>query len=605
MIKTWLPYAITAAVSTTLAHLMDWPTKSHVKQITAANQRLSRQAAELETLLTTQQRMLDEHQRRLAIFSALSSDFACSFCIDHQQEWVAEWLSERFIHTFQHTIEDINRIGGLCPLLHPDDVMPFRQFANELLYNKQAVIEVRLQNPGIHWLRVVAYPQWSENEQRVVGAIGLLQDITVQRTYQQQLQSLEYSDPLTGLANRTMLRHMYSNDNVEHGKQRVAMLAMDIERLKTINSSLGYLVGDNLLVQFAQRLRSALREEDVAFRLSSDEFGVVLHNVNEYHALRIAQRLSDRLSSAYVVGSHVIHLQLKVGVACGETTDLANELLLQQALKAFQQAHLALERVSVYRAASQNPQLDWFEIEAELRHALIVNTFEVHYQPICALHTDRIVRYEALVRWNHCLHGMISPAIFLPIAEENGLMRDIDRLVLAKVCRDIAQYPHLREAETVAINLSTASLDDPHLVDDFQRCFQQTGVAPTSIMVEITENATIRDINLAKQALHALKQLGVKIAIDDFGSGFTSLSYLKLLPVDVIKIDRSFIDGIGNSPQDESIVSSLLTLGRGLNITLIAEGVERPEQLAWLSQVGFDEVQGFLLGRPTPLVRMA
>ncbi|MFC7739248.1 putative bifunctional diguanylate cyclase/phosphodiesterase [Roseomonas sp. GCM10028921] len=417
---------------------------------------------------------------------------------------------------------------------------------------------------------------------------------------------MAHHDALTGLPNR-LLFHDRLEEALEHWRQRrdgVALLCLDLDRFKQVNDTLGHPAGDMLLRVVAERLRECVREGDVVARLGGDEFAVLLCGANHReHAKELAQRIVKALGAAYDLDGHRAIVGASVGIAIA-TADLDSaDVLLMSADMALYQAKTNGRGSFFFFESAMNEQVQARRaIELDLREALGRGEFEVHYQPVIGLQDQRTSGFEALIRWRHPRRGMISPAEFIPLAEELGLIVSIGEWVTAQACADAVKWPdHVK----VAVNLSPVQFRSPGLVASVRRALERSGLPAHRLELEITESALLQDSEAVLASLHELRALGLRTALDDFGTGYSSLSYLRSFPFDKLKIDQSFVREMTQRADCLTIVTSVLGLARELGMATTAEGVETEEQLRHLREAGCTEVQGFLFDRPRPVADIA
>jgi diguanylate cyclase (GGDEF)-like protein/PAS domain S-box-containing protein len=430
-----------------------------------------------------------------------------------------------------------------------------------------------------------------------------LQDITQRNSLEAELRHQAFHDSLTNLPNRALFA-----DRVDHAmRQRFdgrvsSVLLLDLDAFKTVNDSLGHTVGDELLVGVAIRLQSALRAADTAARLGGDEFAILLENLESRQAARdTAQRLIDALEAPFYIAGKEIFIHASAGVTfAGTHGDNADELLRNADAAMYRAKSQGKGCYRVYEAEMHSAAVARLELDTDLRRAIQDDEFVVYYQPIVSLAADRVVSLEALVRWEHPTRGLLNPNDFIPIAEENGLIVEIGRRVLAIACRDthMWQKRHPDHRLTIAVNLSTRQLSDPDLVSDVAAILRETGLPPGDLTLEITETALMNDPETAIDRLHQLKAAGVRLAIDDFGTGYSSLGSLQRLPVDTLKIDKSFVDGVARGTEAAGVVHALIRLASTLQLDIVAEGVEYGDQVRRLEELGCDQIQGFCFSRP-------
>ena len=449
----------------------------------------------------------------------------------------------------------------------------------------------------LRWFCVNGEPVFDE-QGRFTGYRGTGTDITSRKLTEQRIQHIAAHDVLTGLPNRSLLQDRLGQAvaySVRSGHP-LWVLLIDLDRFKFINDSMGHKAGDVLLMTIAARLRSALRDTDTVARLSGDEFVLILteHDDEQLNA-DIVQRLMDAVAQPVMLGNKEFFVTCSIGVAVHPCDGAGTTSLIEHAdIAMYRAKKLGRNNFQFYTPAMNEEALERVRIESALRHALVRNQFVLHYQPQLNLASGDIVGMEALLRWQHPELGMVAPHRFISVAEETGLIVPIGAWVMRTAC---AQNKAWQDAGLgylrVAVNLSARQFGAANLLADITAVLEHTGLAPDRLEIELTESLFLSDVNLAVETLHGMKKLGVNLSIDDFGTGYSSLSYLSRFPIDVLKIDRSFVSDITRDASDAAIVASIITLAHNLKLGVIAEGVETLEQLEYLRRHHCDEMQGY------------
>ncbi|HEY3058407.1 MAG TPA: EAL domain-containing protein [Chloroflexota bacterium] len=455
--------------------------------------------------------------------------------------------------------------------------------------------------------RVVVASRWAlqvDHAGQPLSVLGINTDITDRKRAEAALEHQALHDALTGLPNRILFRARLERalEHADRGKRRVAVFFLDLDNFKVINDSLGHQAGDEVLVEVGQRVRSCLRVNDIVARFGGDEFTVLLEEIEvESESDLVADRILDALRAPIRIGDRDVFVSASVGVALSTPRQSRPDSLMRNADVAMYQSKTnGKARHSQYDARLQKMAMERLELETDLRQALELDQLELHYQPILSLQDGRVAEVEALVRWRRPGFGLVYPTSFIPVAEETGLIVPIGRWVLREACRQAADWRRDSAELVMSVNLSARQFRHPGLLGDIAATLAETGLPAHSLKLEITESVAIDDAETALVKLQALKAIGVQLAIDDFGTGYSWLGYLKRFPVDALKIDRSFIQGMGQDSQDAAIVESVVALARTLHLSVIGEGIETPAQAAHLRALGCDRGQGFLFARPQP-----
>ncbi len=448
------------------------------------------------------------------------------------------------------------------------------------------------------------YSSLDEENKEFLGTYGVARDISERKQAEATIAFQAYHDLLTGLPNRALFKDRLGQAIVHakrHG-QTLATLFLDMDRFKVVNDTLGHLVGDGLLQAVAQRLRGSLREGDTLSRIGGDEFMLLLPHIrNRDNAAYIAQKILASLKPPFHIEGHEIFVGISIGIAVFPDDGDTIETLVKHADIAMY--HAKDSGRNDYKFFTHDLQKSFtgrLAVENEMRHALDKGQFEVYYQPQVSIQDQRIRGMEALIRWNHPTRGIVPPNEFIPIAEESGLITPISEWVLGAACRQANLW---RSSDlspiTMAVNLSPRQIEHPQFVDKFTHCLRENGMDGQGLEIEITESTLMRDMDGSIEKLRKLADLGVEISIDDFGTGYSSLSYLKKLPIHTLKIDRSFIHDLnGHMNNGTTIVAGIAAMAKGLNLNVVAEGVETRAQLDYIRSLGCDAYQGYLFSRP-------
>jgi diguanylate cyclase (GGDEF)-like protein/PAS domain S-box-containing protein len=433
-----------------------------------------------------------------------------------------------------------------------------------------------------------------------------IQDITERKRAEEQVHHAAYHDALTGLPNRTLLADRLSLSLARAKRNReyqFAVLFLDLDRFKLVNDSLGHTLGDQLLVELGRRLELCMRKPDTVARLGGDEFGMLLDGIKDpYDAIHIAERIQEALLEPFNLNGHEFLTTTSIGIAFSQSGyDFPEDILRDADIAMYRAKANGKARYEVFDVAMHSHAVEMLNLERELRHAIERREVKVHYQPIVSLSDKTLVGFEALARVESAALGPISPAQFIPLAEETGLIIPLGMLVLEEACRQMRkwheQYPQ-EQSLTISVNLSSKQFTQLNLVELIKKVLEETGLEPGCLHLEITESVIMEKAQEATEMLSQLKALGVKLSIDDFGTGYSSLSYLHSFPFDILKIDRSFVCRVATDNESAEIVETILTLAKKLGKKAVAEGVETEDQLAVLQASGCGYGQGYLFSRP-------
>jgi diguanylate cyclase (GGDEF)-like protein/PAS domain S-box-containing protein len=494
-------------------------------------------------------------------------------------------------------------------LVHEGDTQSAQALHVELLDHRggSRSVELRWQHRDGSWRWLEVKGTNLLHQAGVRGIVLNARDISRHKSLEGQLVQRALHDQLTGLPNRILFM-----DRLEQALERsarrgkfAAVLFLDLDRFKLVNDNLGHDRGDQLLVQVAERLRSCLRRVDTIARIGGDEFTVLLEDVGSAaDAALVAERIIEAFRGSFRIENQEIFVGASIGIALGgrDQGTTAQGLLRNADIAMYRAKANGRACIEVFKSSMRETVKGRLRMETELRRALDRGELRLHYQPQVDLRTARIVGLEALVRWEHPERGLIPPGSFIPIAEETGLILPIGRWVLETACRQASIWradPEIGLDLVMAVNLSPRQFRHPRLVQDVGKVLAESGLDASGLEVEITEGTAMGDADATVKTLEHLKEIGIRLAIDDFGTGYSSLGYLKRFPIDVLKVDRSFVAGLPANRGDAAIVRAVVGLTRALGLKAVAEGVETADQLAELRDLGCDQGQGYLFGRPT------
>ena len=444
---------------------------------------------------------------------------------------------------------------------------------------------------------------------RATARLLVLRDVTERKLAEERLERLAHYDALTGLPNRKLFGDRLNQAilRARRNPSLVGLLFFDVDDFKDVNDTLGHDVGDAVLTELAARVQACVRAEDTVARLSGDEFTVILPDLDAPSDAAIAaSRVLEAIGRPLSVGNRRLHITASVGICLWPNDGDSPMSILRNADVAMYRAKATKNRFEFYSRDLSIQAARRVELEEELRQALDRSELRLHYQPIVALGSNRVVALEALLRWQHPTRGLLGPADFLWRAEETGLIERIGAWVLDEACGQAKWWGRDRQPGSlgIAVNVGARELRHPGLVSDVEDVLRRTRLHPKALILEISEEVVMGEIQSTIATLHKLKALGVRLALDDFGTGSTSLTVLRRFPLDIVKIDRVFVDGLDRNSEDELVVGATVGLSHALGFVVVAEGVETRAQLRALENFGCDQVQGFLFSRPVPAQRV-
>ncbi len=507
--------------------------------------------------------------------------------------------------------EPAELVGRRATTLSPDeDVEAGAAVARELRsgVRESATVERRFFHKDGHlvWGQLTVSLIQDDGAPRMVG---MIQDISERKRMEGQLVKQAFHDELTGLANRVLFR-----DRLHHALERrsrqeqlIAVILLDLDGFKRVNDSLGHAVGDELLKIVGRRIASTVRSGETVARLGGDEFAVVVEATpGGDHPEALAERLLHLLRRPIEISGREVVVGVSIGIATATADDDAESVLRNADTAMYAAKASGKACVRVFDPVMHQDAMEWLELEGDLRLALEREEFYLEFHPLVRLDSGKVQGFEALIRWHHPTRGVVSPAGFVGIAEETGLIVPIGRWVLQEACRRAMEWNALSDdPPSVSVNLAAKQLDEERLVDDVREALASSGLDPRRLILEITESDVMREPEVARVKLESLKALGLRLAIDDFGTGYSSLSYLQYFPVDELKIDRSFIRRIDVGDRDAALVRTIVSLARSLSVEVVAEGVEEESQERYLREISCDLGQGYLYSRPLPAADIA
>jgi diguanylate cyclase (GGDEF)-like protein len=489
-------------------------------------------------------------------------------------------------------------------LLSFDEIPLINGMRGQEITNKEVLLRHR-DKPESYWLKITCKPL--QNTQGVSkGCTIVCQDITQSKQVESQLLHSVYHDKLTELPNRNLFLERLGAA-IERTKQqknyKFAVLFLDVDRFKIINDSLGRVTGDRLLLAISQRLKTCLRTKDLIARHGGDEFTILLKDLPEIeYATQIAERIEGELMQSFNLDGYEVFVNISIGIALSAAGYDSPEDMLQDADIAMSYAKKhGRSRYQVFDKDMHTKAISLLKLENDLRRAIERQELQVHYQPIISLSTRKISGFEALVRWQHPERGFVSPAEFIPIAEETGLIISLGSWVLREACRQMRLWQNqfsMAANWNINVNISAKQLAYPHFIEQVQQIVSATGLSPQNLKLEITETALVENTSTAAIALQQLRELGIQLSLDDFGTGYSSLSYLHQFPFDTLKIDRSFIQSIHASNDKLGIIRAIITLARNLGMDVVAEGIETANHLAQLKVLKCQYGQGYFFSKP-------
>ena len=531
--------------------------------------------------------------------------------------------------TVRYVSPSVQRVFGYDPneiedtkltdLIHADDKTQVLQFVTgggRHGGTPTTIVESRMRHRDDFWLHVETLRTDLMHDPNVKGIVLNSRDVSERKAFEEQLSHQAFHDSITGLANRALFK-----DRVEHALERqsrdddpVSVLFMDLDDFKTINDSLGHAAGDHILAEVGERLRACLRMPDTAARFGGDEFAILLEDGGEgVGAADVAARILEALEGPFRLEDQEVFVRASIGIATAEARrtpgqptgpEGAEELLRNADVAMYIAKEAGKGRYQIFEREMHDTALRRLEMKADLQRAVDNEEFVLHFQPVIQLATDQIEGLEALIRWRHPARGLVAPMDFIPLAEETGLIVPIGSWVLREACREAkalqGRHPSLPPLH-MAVNLSARQLQRPEIVGEIAEILTDVGLQANRLVLEITESVMMQDMDLSLERLTELKELGVSLAVDDFGTGYSSLNYIRRFPVDILKVDKSFVDGVNDGGEESALTAAIIELAGILKLRPVAEGIERADQLAKLLELKCELGQGYYFSEPVPI----
>jgi len=567
-------------------------------------------ALALDSAAATEQLLRRQSEARFSSLVQNSSDVVMVVEADSTIRWMSPSV-ERVLGYSSTELEGTR----LTERIHPEDKANVLQFLTAGVQQNDihpALTEFRMRHRDDFWLHVETLRTNLLHDENVKGIVLNTRDVSERKAFEDQLAHQAFHDSVTGLANRALFK-----DRVEHALERqtredrpVSVLFMDLDDFKTINDSLGHAAGDRLLAEVGDRLKDCLRGADTAARLGGDEFAILLEDGGDgIDAAEVASRILARLEGAFHLESKDVFVRASIGIASAEHTkkvgpEGAEELLRNADVAMYMAKEAGKGRYQVFEPAMHDTALKRLELKADLQRAIDNEEFILNYQPVIELQTGQIEGFEALLRWKHPERGIVPPLDFIPLAEETGIIVPIGRWVLREAALRAKELQERYPADPplhMAVNLSARQLQRPEIVNEVAEILMETQLDPETLVLEITESVMMEDMDLSIQRLAELKELGVRLAVDDFGTGYSSLNYIRRFPVDILKVDKSFVDGVNEGGEESALTAAIIELAGILKLRPVAEGIERADQLERLLDLKCDLGQGYYFAKPLPL----
>ncbi|MBP6771999.1 MAG: EAL domain-containing protein [Gemmatimonadaceae bacterium] len=604
--SNWLAYACVAVLGTLLLVLVHAGELPPVRGVSVGVIIL------LVAVLIRQSIVVGENARLDGLAASRAADGRLAALVHHATDLILVVDVDGTVRYVSPSVQTIMRVNpermigrNILRSVHADDVdvarLMLARLARRTDEQEQTVCRAARGDGEWRWLEVTGTNRL--HTESIQGLVLNARDVTERRELEGRIEWQAFHDPMTSLANRVLFSDRVSHALArrERGVVDIGVLFIDLDHFKIVNDSFGHAAGDELLRQVARRIELEVRAADTVARLGGDEFAVLLEDYDAATCLETAERLRQSLTRPFLVEGREAFIGASIGVTDAAPGVTLDELVRDADVAMYVAKAEGRGRVVRFEPTMREKVADRLLLEADLRRAVERDELLVHYQPLVDLQTGEILGAEALLRWHHPTRGLITPSVFIPIAEDAGLISEISRRVLRTACRDAMTWKSPDpDAATlhVAVNLSGRHLQEATVVDDVRDALTSTGLDASRLTIEMTESVMMQNADVVIAAMRALKALGVTLALDDFGTGYSSLSYLQRFPIDVLKIDRSFITQLGGAASNDALTRAILSLGETLGLVTVAEGIEGERQLIELQSLGCLLGQGFLMSQP-------
>ncbi|HLO12488.1 MAG TPA: EAL domain-containing protein [Pseudoneobacillus sp.] len=503
-----------------------------------------------------------------------------------------------------YTMEEL--IGQPFMPYVPDDELPIVLKWFEKILNGESVrFETKWTHKKGHQVEVdvTAMPIFQNN--KTIGAFCFTRDITEQKRYQQEIKDLAYKDPLTRLSNRRFFLEELNKklNKAKNEEEKLAVMYLDLDSLKLINDHLGHQAGDIVLKQVGEKLLQSIEKNETIARIGGDEFGIIIPNVDGENTVScFAKKILSTLEEGFSLGNNNVQCGASIGIVFYPDHGEDAELLIKHAdIAMYAVKKSGKNNFKIYDQGLNTRSKDGFQLQQDLGRALLENQFFLEYQPRIDSETKKVVAVEALLRWNHPVKGLISPQIFIPLAEENGFIIKLGEWVLTKACKQLKEWQNNGvDSLRMAVNVSAKQFERGNIFIIVERTLKEWNIEPTNLEIEITESTLMNEDESTLASIHALHRKGVHFSIDDFGKGYSSLSYLKNFKINTIKIDKAFVQNVHDNHENASITQAIVSLAHSMNLRVCAEGVEHKEEMDYLIDSMVDELQGYYISHPLP-----